>query len=45
MRNQALLAAALVSVIVLVGIVHAPPAPVVIGAGLAYAWLVWWPQR
>ena len=41
MRNQALLAATLVSVLVLIGLVHAPAAPVVIGAGLAFFWLAW----
>jgi len=40
-RNNVVVAAALTSVIMLVGFVHAPVIPVIAGAALACAWTLW----
>ncbi len=40
-RNNVVVAAALTSVIMLVGFVHAPMIPVIAGAALACAWTLW----
>jgi len=40
-RNNVVVAAALTSVIMLVGFVHAPAIPVIAGAAFACAWTLW----
>jgi hypothetical protein len=45
MRDDVLLAAALMTTIVLIGFVHAPAAPVIVGASIAYLWFSWRARR